>query len=281
VVTVTFGTGEMSGVFANDVICVGSICTRSNFVSASEESEEPFNLVPFDGILGLSLPEMSEGPSFNVFDCMIRDKVLKENLFSVYFDHENSAKSEITFGEINTEHMASPLIYVPVSQPGYWQVPMEDITIGNVQQGLCGEKGEKCQVAVDTGTSLLAGPTEIVNSIVDQLLVDPDCSNFNSLPNLGFMVGGHILNLTPEDYIEKGPEGCVVALMTLDIPPPRGPLFIFGDPFLRKYFTVYDRGNLRVGFAVAKQSGKTDTGLIVDPATLKNVKRHRGESAEK
>ena len=44
----------------------------------------------------------------------------------------------------------------------------------------------------------------------------------------------------------KPPEFC---------PAPEGPLFIFGDPFLRRFLTIFDRSEPpRVGFAVAKQS---------------------------
>merc|ERR1719201_204838 len=42
--------------------------------------------------------------------------------------------------------------------------------------------------------------------------------------------------------------------MTLDVPPPKGPLFIFGDPFLRRFVTIYDMDGPSVGFAVAKHS---------------------------
>jgi len=248
VVTITFGTGEISGVFVKDTICVGAICTHGDFVVATEESDEPFSMVPFDGIFGLSLPQMSEGPHFNVLDNMIRDKVLKQNLFSVFFGAVDDEESEISFGEYRKERMASDLFWVPVSNPGYWQVAMEDITIANKRQSLC---HGNCQVAVDTGTSLMAGPSDIINTLTQKLIVKKDCSNYRKLPNLGFIVGAHILNLKPEDYVDKGDDGCSMALMTLDIPPPKGPLFIFGDPFLRKYYTVYDRENLKVGFALA------------------------------
>merc|ERR1719159_278001 len=273
VVTITFGTGEMSGVFIKDNVCVGNICTHAHFVAATEESDEPFSLVPFDGIFGLSLPQMSEGPHFNVLDCMIRDKVLKSNMFSVFFGATDSEESEITFGEFKNERMASELFWAPVSNPGYWQVEMDDIAIKNKRQNLC--KGN-CQVAVDTGTSLMAGPTEIINALIDKLNVANDCSNYKGLPDLGFILGDHILNLKPEDYIDKSEDGCSVALMTLDIPPPKGPLFIFGDPFLRKFYTVYDRENMRVGFALAAHphiNPKTQTTLIALKETTRTVRR--------
>lgn len=248
VVTITFGTGEISGVFVKDKICVGSICTHGDFVAANEESDEPFGLVPFDGIFGLGLPQMSEAPHFNMLDCMIRDKALKANMFAIFFGATDEEPSEISFGEYRKEKMASDLFWEPVTFPGYWQVKMEDITIQNQPQKLC---GGVCQVAVDTGTSLMAGPTDIISALKTRLGVTSNCSNYKTLPDLGFIVGNHILNLKPDDYVDKSEDGCDVALMTLDIPPPKGPLFIFGDPFLRKYYTVYDRERLMVGFALA------------------------------
>lgn len=267
VVTITFGTGEISGVFIKDHICVGSLCTHGDFVVATEESDEPFSLVPFDGIFGLSLPQMSEGPHFNILDNMIRDKVLKQNMFAVFFGAEDEEASEISFGEYKRDRMSTELFWMPVSNPGYWQVEMQDITIKNEPQDLC--KGQ-CQVAVDTGTSLMAGPTDIVNALTEKLTVSSDCSNYAKLPKLGFIVGDHILNLEPEDYVDKSEDGCSVALMTLDIPPPKGPLFIFGDPFLRKYYTVYDRENLKVGFALAahpKAPTKKAQTMLIDLGT--------------
>lgn len=249
-VTITFGTGEVTGIFLRDIICVGDVCTQGNFVAATEESTEPFLMAPFDGILGLALPQLSEGAHFNIMDCMVREQSLKTHIFSVFFAVAEGEDSEISFGDYRPERMASKLVWVPITSNGYWQVPMSDIAIGNKPAGLC--NGE-CRVVVDTGTSLIAGPTHIVDRLEALLSVADNCSNLGTLPVLGFVVAGHVLNMLPEDYVSVDvDDGCDLALMALDIPPPKGPLFIFGDPFLRKYYTVYDRENLRVGFAVAK-----------------------------
>merc|ERR1719160_1756900 len=81
-----------------------------------------------------------------------------------------------------------------------------------------------------------------------------DCSNYQHLPKLGFQIGNRVLNLRPDDYMDKSANDCSFSLMALDVPPPKGPLFIFGDPFLRRFVTIFDRTGPRVGFAVAKHS---------------------------
>jgi hypothetical protein len=257
IVTITFGTGEMSGVYVRDNICLGAngICCKADFVAATDESDEPFSLVPFDGIFGLSLPQMAEGPAFSILDELAGQGVLKESLFSVFFGNEGE-ESQITFGEVKKELMASELFWAPVTTPGYWQVEMREVIVGKEKMGLC-SGDSKCQVAVDTGTSLLAGPSDVVEKLVDTLSVNSDCSNLQSLPDLKFNVNGHIMSLAPEDYVAQSGNTCTLGLMSLDIPPPRGPLFIFGDPFLRKYYTVYDRKNMRVGFALARHVGES------------------------
>ncbi|KAG5024020.1 hypothetical protein JHK85_020362 [Glycine max] len=82
-----------------------------------------------------------------------------------------------------------------------------------------------------------------------------DCGNISSLPVVSFTIGGRTFELSPEEYILKVGEGpvaqCISGFTAIDIPPPRGPLWILGDVFMGRYHTVFDFGKQRVGFADA------------------------------
>jgi len=262
-VTIHFGIGSITGHCWQDVVCIQGICSHGSFVVSTRESNNPFLEFGFDGVLGLARPELARSDEFSVMSRLIGQGVLKQPVFTFFLSDSEDAASEVTFGQINHEHAASGFFWAPLSgRSGYWEIQVQDITFNGENQELC----KDCKAAVDTGMSYITGPSGIVEKLEQAIGLRSDCSNFNYLPRLGFRIQGRILNLLPRDFVETGGMVyCSLSLIKLDVPPPKGPLLVFGLPFLTRYYTVFDAENGQLGFAEAKHPGAS-AGLLQVPA---------------
>ena len=175
-------------------------------------------------------------------------------------------------GGVEPAYAASPFSFHTVRHSSYWELQLDDVLLDGRSLGLCRPRNATleqqaqlpagasfgCRAAIDTGTSMITGPSGAAETLADRLNVEPDCSVVSPQPTLTFVIDGVAYPLTPHEYSfrflgAEGEQRCVPGLRSLDVPPPRGPLWVLGDVFLRVYYAVFDRtAPPRVGFARAR-----------------------------
>ena len=73
--SIQYGTGSMTGFISKDTLTIGGLALPNvSFAEATDEPGIAFAMTEFDGILGLSLPQLSEAPGFNFFDSLVRTR---------------------------------------------------------------------------------------------------------------------------------------------------------------------------------------------------------------
>ncbi|XP_064844708.1 napsin-A [Oncorhynchus masou masou] len=261
--SIQYGRGSLSGFISGDTVSLaGMQVTGQQFGEAVKQPGITFAVARFDGVLGMGYPTISVDKITPVFDTAMAAKLLPQNIFSFYISREPFAAvgGELMLGGTDPLYYTGDLHYVNVTRKAYWQIEMSSVEVGN-QLTLC-KAG--CQAIVDTGTSLITGPAEEVRALQKAIGALPllmgeywiDCKKVSSLPVIIFNLGGKMFNLTGDDYIimesQMGQKICLSGFMAMNIPPPAGPLWILGDVFIGRYYSVFDRDADRVGFAPAK-----------------------------
>jgi len=280
-VNIAFGTGEVTGEFVRETVCLtpGAIhaprkdCTELRVILASEMTKEPFMTFEFDGVLGLGLASLAVDPEFSFFGQMSKLNGLKEQTFGYFLSRSDKVPSEISFGGHDKRRLASDLQWVPVHKPelGYWQLKLVGVIVAGERLPLC-DAGD-CVAIADTGTSLLGAPRAVTQRMhwllarkVPENPAELDCRTFPG-PELIFeLEAGVNVTIGAEDYsratgmrvlnnkTNSSQLICRASLLPVDDGEVLGPkAFILGEPALRKYYTAYDWKRQRIGFGLSAQ----------------------------
>ncbi|CAL0300155.1 unnamed protein product [Lupinus luteus] len=162
---IRYGSGAISGFFSQDNVKVGNLIVKNqDFIEATREGSLSFVLAKFDGLFGLGFQEISVENAVPVWYNLVQQHLIHEQVFSFWLNGDPNAKNggELVFGGVDPKHYKGNHSYVPVTKKGYWQIEIGDFFIGGLSTGVC-EGG--CAAIVDSGTSLLAGPTTVVTQI--------------------------------------------------------------------------------------------------------------------
>ncbi|XP_074554218.1 nothepsin [Halichoeres trimaculatus] len=259
-----YGSGHLLGVMGRDTLKIGGLMAlNQEFGESVYEPGAAFVMAKFDGVLGLGYPSLAEILGNPVFDNMLAQKMVEEPVFSFYLSRkskESNPEGELLLGGTDETFYTGPINWNPVTAKGYWQIKMDSVAV----QGTSSFCPQGCQVIVDTGTSLIAGPTNDILNLQQLIGASPtnigefliDCARLSSLPHVTFVLGGKEYTLSAEQYVRKELFGdrelCFSGFQAVDIVTSEGPLWILGDVFLSEYYSVFDRGQDRVGFAQAR-----------------------------
>ncbi|KAJ3008864.1 hypothetical protein HKX48_008309 [Thoreauomyces humboldtii] len=259
---IQYGSGSAVGTTASDTVTVGGITVKAQvFGDVTSEGTNP-QASDFDGILGMGFTTIASDKSTTFFENAVSQGAVATPEFGFFLASEATG-SELTLGGADTTKFTGEVTYVPIDQPGYWQFGLKDIAYG----GKSVSPSLKEAIA-DTGTSLVVGPSAdvtAINKLIGATLNSQegvytiDCSKRTTLKDITFPLDGITLSLTAAEYIlDDGQGGCISTFAPLD----GLPVWILGDTVLRKYYSIYNLGDVssnysgaKIGFALSTEAG--------------------------
>jgi hypothetical protein len=270
---VTWGTGVgvsvsqtewCSGVIAQDTVTIAGLTVpKQSMGLINKQSRTLFEWTGLEGIIGMGFKGSSAVGGRAFFQTLIDNKQL-DPIFSLFLTPKSIGGAQLTLGGVDSTKYTGRINYVPIDgRRGSWNITrgFQSITVN----------GKPSNVVVrsaiaDSGTSNMVAPVRDARAIYAMIspsiiLLDPKgawaipCSE---LPNLNATITitmGGIGYTIPSKEFSVGPfPGKPGMCQTLINSPTIAPFWIIGGSLLKYYYTVWDMGNTKLGWATTAHS---------------------------
>lgn len=171
---IQYGSGPVAGFMSSDAANVAGFTVNSQlFAEVTDVSGlgQAYSMGKFDGILGLGFPTISVNGQPPVFNNMMDQGLVSEQVFAFYLSNKDGAVGELTFGGVDPAHYTGDIVYHNLTRLAYWQVDVDSMTVGGASMT------STRATIIDSGTSLLAGPTADVKAFMTKIGAQPSWLN--------------------------------------------------------------------------------------------------------
>lgn len=268
-IAVTYGTGSLQGSLVEDTVQIGDYTAEDViFIDVNEVTD--FDSFAADGILGLGMASASSGMNI-LMDELKTQGQITNRIFSFYLGGKNdSYMPQFTLDGYDERlfQNGSNLTYCALTDHYYWGISVGYIYLNKTNKGQAttvfnATSNSIDEVIIDSGTSLFVVDTATFNAIYSYFESSSAncfmyigyifCSslNYSDYPDIVTNLCGSDFTLAPEDYLEQYLDYYVVMIEGYD-----SGYLIFGDVFMRKFYTVFDLENNQIGFGVATRGGE-------------------------
>ncbi|KAK7048160.1 acid protease [Favolaschia claudopus] len=246
-----FGAGNATGFVFTDSVTVAGVTARSQAVGASNHYSVEFEADEFppDGLVGMAFPALSVFGDDPLFTTLVNQGTVAP-AFGVRLADTGS---ELFLGGVDSAKFTGAFRNVSLIEEDFYALNLQALDVNS--RTVATANG--VTAIVDTGTTLLIGDDQGVEILYSAIPGSKDASAIlgpgfftvpcNSIPTVGITLGNQIFNVAPAIFNLGVLEGndCVGGVVSSD----GIPFWVLGDIFLRNFYTVFDQGNARVGFA--------------------------------
>jgi len=253
-IAIQYGTGEVSGTVVKDTVTFQGIPVQNVGIGAMSQLSNDFAQGGFDGLLGMAFTAISEDQIPTVFEDMYDQKLIQDPVYSFFLTkNPEEDGAELLLGGFDSSLNSTAFRFHNVIQANYWTIEMNAVRYGKHIAYI-----GKVNAIIDTGTTSLVGPSDVINKM--NLPQSIDCDKISTLPSIFLTFGTNTYEITPDFYVLNEGGQCAPAVQGGDFG--QGPMWIVGDVFLRQYYTIFDFGRQKVGFARANHDNDKTISVL-------------------
>ncbi|KAJ7467054.1 aspartic peptidase A1 [Mycena latifolia] len=273
--SISYGSGEVAGVIAKESVSMGNFSlTNQGFLSAQDTSSGLLS-GSVSGIMGLAFGAIASTRAVPFWQGLVSGGQLttpEMGFWLTRFRGERNVQDEepggsFTLGGTNSTLFTGDIEFLDMaggSPSTFWLLGVSGITMQG--KALDVATGDNALAAIDTGTTLIGGPTDDVNAIWAAIpgasAIGPSMPGFFQFPcsttlKMTMAFGGKSWPIDPAD-LNLGPGSggsmCLGGIFDLtlgsNIEANSGnPTWVVGDTFLKNVYTVFRQKPLSIGFA--------------------------------